>query len=154
MKRVLTPIAFAILIASCQSNPKTETIKLSETDTAYAAWKANRLLDSIRELSPKPAVAAVVPVTHNTTRIAHHTTSTQNNSSTTGTANNTTDAAPKKKGWSKTAKGAVIGGVAGAVGGAVINKRNPGTGAVIGGVLGAGTGAVVGHVLDKKDKRN
>lgn len=59
----------------------------------------------------------------------------------------------EKKGWSKAAKGAVIGGVAGAAGGAVINKKNPVVGAVIGGVIGAGGGYAIGRGMDKKDGR-
>lgn len=61
--------------------------------------------------------------------------------------------ASEKKGWSKAAKGAVIGGVAGAAGGAVINKKNPVVGAVIGGVVGAGGGYVIGRKMDKKSGR-
>ncbi len=58
----------------------------------------------------------------------------------------------KKKGWSKAAKGAVIGAGAGAVAGAVISKKK-GTGAIIGGIIGAGGGYVLGRVMDKKDGR-
>jgi len=61
--------------------------------------------------------------------------------------------ASEKKGWSKAAKGAVIGGVTGAAAGAVINKKNRGVGAVIGGVIGAGGGYVLGRGMDKKDGR-
>lgn len=72
-----------------------------------------------------------------------------------GTSNTgTTSKAPEKKGISKAAKGAIIGGVAGAAGGAVINKKNRGAGAVIGGVLGAGAGYGIGRHKDKKDGRN
>jgi outer membrane lipoprotein SlyB len=153
MKSILTLITFAFLIFSCQSKPQPVAVKVSETDTAYAAWKANRLLDSIRELKAPAVVAA--PALQTKTRTVYRTVETKSHTASSAGTNNTTVAeAPKKKGWSKTAKGAVIGGVAGAVGGAVINKRNPGAGAVIGGVLGAGTGAVIGNVLDKKDKRN
>jgi len=59
----------------------------------------------------------------------------------------------EKKGWSKAAKGAVIGGVTGAAAGAIINKKNRGVGAVIGGVIGAGGGYVLGRGMDKKDGR-
>ncbi|MDQ3847289.1 MAG: glycine zipper domain-containing protein [Bacteroidota bacterium] len=62
--------------------------------------------------------------------------------------------AKTKKGWSKTAKGAVIGGVAGAGTGAVVNKKNRTAGAVVGGVVGAGVGAAIGHEMDKKDGRH
>jgi outer membrane lipoprotein SlyB len=68
---------------------------------------------------------------------------------------NTPPAQPQtqqKKGWSKAAKGAVIGGATGAVvGAAVSNKR--GKGAIIGGVVGAGTGYIIGRSKDKKDGR-
>lgn len=59
----------------------------------------------------------------------------------------------QKKGWSKAAKYAVIGGAGGAVMGAVINKRNRVKGAVIGGVLGGGGGYVIGRSKDKKEGR-
>ena len=72
----------------------------------------------------------------------------------TATVNNTPAAAPKKKGWSKAAKGAVIGGAAGAVTGAILDKNHRGAGAVIGGVVGGGVGYGVGRAKDKKDGRN
>jgi hypothetical protein len=59
----------------------------------------------------------------------------------------------KKKGWSKAAKGAVIGGAAGAAAGAIIVKNNRALGAVIGGVVGGGVGYGVGRGMDKKDGR-
>ncbi len=59
-------------------------------------------------------------------------------------------AAEEKKGWSNAAKGAVIGGGAGAIGGAIISKKK-GKGAVIGGVLGAAGGYIIGKSKDKKD---
>jgi len=58
-----------------------------------------------------------------------------------------------KKGWSKAAKATAIGAGAGAVIGAVINKRNRVAGAVIGGVIGGGGGYVIGRSMDKKDGR-
>jgi hypothetical protein len=58
----------------------------------------------------------------------------------------------RRKGWSKAAKGAVIGGVTGAVAGAVISK-NKTKGAIIGGILGAGGGYVIGRGQDKRDGR-
>jgi outer membrane lipoprotein SlyB len=64
-----------------------------------------------------------------------------------------TEEEKKKKGINNTAKGALIGAGAGAVGGAIINKKNPGKGAVIGGVVGAGAGAVTGVILDKNKKK-
>ena len=47
----------------------------------------------------------------------------------------------------------MIGGVAGAAGGAILNKKNRVAGAVIGGVIGAAGGYGVGRGMDKKDGR-
>jgi outer membrane protein OmpA-like peptidoglycan-associated protein len=56
----------------------------------------------------------------------------------------------------KTKKGAAIGGIAGAIAGAIIhNNRGSGNakrGAVIGGVVGAATGAIVGAMMDKQER--
>ena len=60
----------------------------------------------------------------------------------------------EKKGWSNTAKGAVIGAGVGAIGGAVISKRNRVKGAVLGGLIGAAAGAGTGILIDKKQRQN
>ena len=62
------------------------------------------------------------------------------------------DQEPKKekKGMSKKGKGAVIGGGAGAVGGAVVGGKK---GAVIGGAAGTVGGAAAGRKKDKKKDR-
>ena len=79
-------------------------------------------------------------------------TSTEGTSSGTQSSTGTTTSTPtvaKKKGWSNSAKGAVIGAGTGAAAGAIIGK-NKVKSAVIGGVLGAGGGFVIGKILDKK----
>lgn len=53
-----------------------------------------------------------------------------------------------RRGWSKRAKGAAIGGGAGAVGGALIGHGVKG--ALVGGALGAGAGYVIGNESDKR----
>lgn len=63
-------------------------------------------------------------------------------------ANRTT---AKKKGWSNTAKGAVIGAGVGAATGAIISKKK-GQGAIIGGLAGAGIGAGTGAIIDSSKK--
>ena len=73
-----------------------------------------------------------------------------------GNTGNTGSTAPqveKKKGWSKATTGAVIGGAAGAAGGAIISKKK-GVGAVVGAVVGAASGYIIGKDMDKKDKKN
>ena len=57
----------------------------------------------------------------------------------------------KNTGWSQAAKNATIGGVGGAVAGAVIGKG--GKGAIIGGVIGAAGGYILGRKADKKSGR-
>jgi hypothetical protein len=59
--------------------------------------------------------------------------------------------ATKKKGWSGTAKGAVIGAGVGAATGAIISKKK-GQGAIIGGLAGAGVGAGTGAIIDGSKK--
>jgi hypothetical protein len=81
-------------------------------------------------------------------------TGTQNNSgntSTTSTTANTPTTQPAQdKGWSNAKKDAVIGGVGGAVVGAVISKKK-GKGAIVGGILGAAGGYILGKKKDKAD---
>src|SRR5690606_2061977 len=59
----------------------------------------------------------------------------------------------KKKGWDNATKGAVIGGAAGAAGGAIIVSKKKGLGAVVGAVVGAASGYIIGKDMDKKDKK-
>ena len=59
---------------------------------------------------------------------------------------------PEKKGWSKKAKGAVIGGATGAAAGRVVAGKKGGTrGAIVGGAAGAAAGGAIGR---KKDRKN
>ncbi len=53
--------------------------------------------------------------------------------------------------WSKTGKGAAIGGAAGAATGAAVSKSKT-KGAVIGGAIGAVAGGIIGSYLDKQAK--
>lgn len=57
----------------------------------------------------------------------------------------------KKKGISDAAKGAAIGGIGGAIAGAVIGKNAKG--AALGGVIGAAGGYILGRAKDKKSGR-
>ena len=65
----------------------------------------------------------------------------------------TTTVVQKRKGWSRAAKGAVIGAGVGAITGAVIDKKHHGEGAIIGGLAGAGVGAGTGAILDSKKNK-
>ncbi|MCP4640060.1 MAG: OmpA family protein [bacterium] len=50
----------------------------------------------------------------------------------------------------RTATGAIVGGLAGAGAGALIDSDNPGRGALIGAAAGAAVGAGIGHMLQKQ----
>lgn len=147
----------------------------------FNAWKAQNELASISAVNQTQQQAAApektrtivkyVPVKSSAPKTVSHTSSSSGQSSSSGAADQTgsgssaadtgsgnsessgTAQAEKKEGWSKAAKGAVIGGVTGAAAGAVINKKNRVVGAVIGGVVGAAGGYGVGRTMDKKDGR-
>lgn len=91
------------------------------------------------------------PVTDNSEKTGTETVNTGNKIPDAGTPGG--EVKKEKKGWSKAAQGAVIGGAAGAVGGAIISKKK-GLGAVIGGVVGAAGGYIIGKNKDKKDTAN
>ena len=144
---------------------------------AFNAWKAQNELASVAPVQqPQQAQAApqktrtivkYVPVAQKSTRSTSASASSTKPASTETNSGSTADngsgsmsnessqtaKVDKKEGWSKAAKGAVIGGVAGAAGGAIINKQNRVVGAVIGGVIGAAGGYGIGRGMDKKDGR-
>jgi membrane-bound lytic murein transglycosylase len=179
MKKILFALSTVAIMASCSNNnprtaAETQTLTPTPADTAglaqFQQWKAQNELAVANQLAQQNQVATAQP----TKEIVHErvvyvdrpttkkSTSTTRRSSTSSTAsssngngvyNSTSTNTAKKQGMSKAAKGAIIGGVGGAVAGAVINKRNRGVGAVIGGVLGAGAGYGIGRSKDKKDGR-
>lgn len=173
MKKILSVIAIAASLVACNSSGNTETaaeknailaryrdsIKMAADTAGFAEfrnWKSQSELGQTQVDQNQYAAAPVVQTrTHAPARSTTRSTATRRaSSSNQGTVyNSTSGQAAKKRGWSKTAKGAVIGGAGGAVIGAVVNKKNRAAGAVIGGVLGAGTGAVIGRSQDKKDGR-
>lgn len=133
MKKILGIIAIAGTLVACKGKTNTDnTMVLSAADSAkmkeFEKWKERN------EQSEKRTVV-------------------YREANTNSSASTTTPTTVKKKGWSKAAKGAVIGGVTGAAAGAIINKKNRGAGAVIGGAVGAGVGYGIGRAKDKKDGR-
>ena len=161
MKKLSIILFAAAALASCKGKDSLQSDKniVVLTDTSRAA--GSYLSDTGVARIPVGAVAAApvrtAPATRTNavtqrTRTYRPGTSTSSTTTTTTTNNgggNTTTTS-RKTGWSKSAKGAVIGGVGGAVVGAVIGK---GKGAIIGGVLGAAGGYVIGRGQDRKDGR-
>jgi len=162
--------------------PTQQTISQPDTIgmAAFNAWKAQNELASTTAYQAKQTqvipektrtIVKYVPVAKSSTSKPAKTSipdsntpssssTEQTNAEGSGTSGNTagtgateTPTVEKKEGWSKAAKGAVIGGVAGAAGGAILNKKNRVAGAVIGGVVGAAGGYGIGRTMDKKDGR-
>ena len=157
MKKVLLVLAIAAVVVACNSKPGTEAANskiASYADTVglaqFQAWKVQHELADPNIYYNSGAGTATHTPAKKTTRAR----STNQTWSKTSESQNTANApVMKKKGWSKAAKGAAIGGGSGAVLGAIISKKNRVAGAVIGGVLGAGAGYGIGRQMDKKDGR-
>jgi YMGG-like Gly-zipper len=142
MKKLFVILGSAVLLFSCKSKSADETKVLAASkDAEYAEfvkWKAEKekAAETAQPVAANSTVRTVVikePVAVPVAAAA--------------------PVATRKKGWSKAAKGTVIGAGAGAIAGAIINKKNRGAGAVIGGILGAGAGYGIGRSMDKKDGR-
>ena len=158
IKNIFAILVILIVFASCKNNDKTETrdIQLLTDSTAYR----NNMLSDTSTVTK----SNVTPdkdknkTTHKSSTQRHEspeTVSSGNNTSNSGTTSSsgtTTTQGTEKKGWSKAAQGAVIGGAVGAVGGAIISKKK-GTGAIIGAATGAAGGYIIGRSKDKKDGR-
>ena len=143
MKHILTGLAVVTAMAACNSN----TNKEAEVQQAK-----QYTIDSMKNAAAlQDAEAKNTAANRSTTR--HYTSGNRTvyrSYSEPGTLPTTTKT--DRPGWSNKAKGAVIGGVVGAVTGAAVSKDKKGKGAVIGGVVGAAGGYGVGAILDKKKK--
>jgi len=161
MKKVILAIAIATSFIACKGKTDTkldsnkDLILLSDsarqgsylTDTGVVATAATRNADNVTNTAPKRN-------NNSSASSGSNNNSSGNNGSATSSSSNTgtsTAAAPQKKGVSKAAKGAIIGGVGGAIVGGVASKS--GKGAIIGGVVGAAGGYIIGRSKDKKDGR-
>ena len=133
---------------------KTE-VKKEKESTIYRAPKENSKPAQVINQTPveKPSSTDVNnnnPIkteTNTNTNNAVNTSAPADNK--TNTANTVTTVKPENKGMNNTTKDAIIGGAAGAVGGAIFSKSK-GAGAVIGGLLGAGAGYLFGRKKDHK----
>jgi hypothetical protein len=148
-------IIAALVFTSCKNNTATQAVTTQDTIglSAFRDWKVQQYQEAMnaQAVVPVKTVATKKAATRSTRTAKTNYSNGSMNSSSTHTAQTTTPAT--KRGWSKAAKGAVIGGAGGAVLGAVINKRNRVAGGIIGGVLGGGIGYGIGRSQDKKDGR-
>jgi len=176
MRNILITFAVALLFTACNGNKDNkETTKDVVGVPDSTLYKSNTLTDTASAVAEpplvtpptstaktsKPAKVRETPIKKSSTTkpVSSSAPVTESKSPTTSAGNptdtvaNTTTGQPaetKKKGWSSAAKDATIGGVGGAIGGAIISKKK-GKGAIIGGVLGAAGGYILGRKKDKKD---
>lgn len=141
MKTIYIVLA-ALFIVSCQnqSNQDMKKAKQASIDSMKVAIEQQRVMDSMKTEMAK--IKEEQRVESQKVVVVHQ----QAN----GTATTTTTT--KKKGWSATAKGAVIGAGVGAATGAIVSKKK-GEGAIIGGLAGAALGTGTGAVIDSKKKK-
>jgi hypothetical protein len=133
MKKIMAGLVIASAMAACSNSANEAEVQQAKQFT----------IDSMKQVTAqKEADAKAAAARRSSAR------------STTVYSSSNTPAATTSKdrpGWSNKAKGAVIGGVVGAVTGAAVSDKK-GKGAVIGGVVGAAGGYGVGAILDKKKK--
>lgn len=164
MKKILSAVTLAAVMASCTSNPDANVATAPQATTVdtsgfaqFQAYKRQQELLRLQEgnipaATTAPAAAVAAPVAKAPVRSTSTTSSSTVSES--GSMNTTSaNAAKAKQGWSKAAKGAAIGAGSGAILGAVINKKNRAVGGVIGGVAGGAVGYGIGRAKDKKDGR-
>jgi hypothetical protein len=182
MKNILLSLPVILLMAACQSKSDTNSAQqiplvpvynhsvLSDTakleETFYQPKKVTNKPETrivyvpvYRNISPKnislpanensPVVTAPVATSTGVNTVPASAGTGNNESAETAS---TVPQPEEKKGWSKAAKGAVIGAGAGAISGAIISKKK-GKGALIGGIIGAAGGYVIGKGMDKKNNR-
>jgi hypothetical protein len=156
MKKLLSIIAVSAIVSvvlfACKNREagiSTQATVLKYEDTVglaqFQSWKAMNERAQFENYMNSQSAAAPVARASKTVRRSSGSSGTMTSSS--------TNYAKSKKGWSKAAKYAAIGGGSGIVLGAVINKRNRVAGGAIGGVLGGGLGYVLGRAKDKKEGR-
>ncbi|EOR95731.1 : hypothetical protein [Arcticibacter svalbardensis MN12-7] len=163
MKKILIILAFASIVVACSSNKKTEADLKAKNDSMKimkdslkldSFQRASTLIEEQKRIEAQEAKeaeeAAVLAAAARKSTKSTNTVRYVNSPSSSSTSAATTQS--QKKGMSSAAKGALIGGGAGAVTGILVDKKN-GRGAIIGGVLGAGTGYVIGRGKDVKSGR-
>lgn len=178
MKTLGLSVITIALLAACNTTPQKDTVAVHVTDTAglahFQEWKEQqKIIEAVaiynaqkqadvaaQQPTPAPAVRYVVekratPV-RRTTPVRTSAPAVSNDYPVaTGGGGGIEQPMPQqqKKGWSKAAKGTVIGAGSGAALGAIISKNKKGKGAIIGGVVGAAGGYAIGRSMDKKDGR-
>ena len=146
MKKLFTIItifsALALIMTACTQKSAGDPSLSGSDTTGFAQFQEWKAMNDKLEVEKANAIVA-----KKSNKVNY------NNSGTMSSSTTNKEKVKKKKGWSKSAKYAVIGGAGGAVLGAIINKRDPVKGAVVGAVVLGGGGYIFGRTQDKKDGR-
>jgi hypothetical protein len=160
MKKIFYILAISATFVACKGKTDLDANKevVSLTDSTF--YNSSYLTDTGAVANTEDYTGGAIVSGKATVPPPSRSSGTRRSSSGSGTASSggggstssgTTAGTTQKKGISKAAKGAIIGGVGGAVAGAVIGKNAKG--AVIGGVIGAAGGYIIGRSKDRKDGR-
>ncbi|WP_461787656.1 YMGG-like glycine zipper-containing protein [Pedobacter sp.] len=155
MKKIMAIVAIgATVLASCGKSEKQIAL---EKQQAIAAYQDSIKLDSFKRAAAEEQQRKVEEQHQAELAAARRSAAASarsyrsSNTVTTSSAGVTSTQA-QKKGWSDAAKGTVIGAGVGALGGVLIDKNNA-RGAIIGGLAGAGAGYAIGRAEDRKSGR-
>jgi hypothetical protein len=134
MKKLIMITIFSFALVSCK-NTDTKGVVLDDVhqttiDSMKSVAEKQHIIDSMTMVNNNSQKQKEVVVVHD---------------------QQATAATPKRKKWSRAAKGAVIGAGVGAITGALVDKKH-GEGAIIGGLAGAGLGAGTGAIIDDSKK--
>lgn len=148
MKRILIVLCCAGFFTACNQSEKQEA---AAKQAAVKAVKDSLRLDSFKraEVAEKERLAKEKEEQHKAELAAANARADANARQAAYSGGST---ASRKRGWSEAAKGTAIGAGAGALGGALIDKKK-GRGAIIGAAAGAGTGYLIGRSKDRKSGR-
>ena len=159
MKHLSIILLATIVFASCKRKDTLETDKniviMTDTSRAGGSYLSDTGLAKM-PVAVAPVAAAPAPTRRTTSTRQrsssnNNNTSSTNNNSNTNSGSGTTTQPTRRTGISKAAKGAIIGGVGGAVIGGVVGKNAKG--AIIGGAAGAAGGYILGRSKDRRDGR-
>lgn len=152
MKALFSLLGVTFLLTGCNSGPNQEAqalkAKQATIDSMRIIIAKQAVIDSMNAVMAQKEEELQIPIEENDKQIVAN----SNNH-----AHPAIAAAPAKKKWSHTAKGAVVGAGTGAITGAIINKKRA-EGAIVGSLIGAGVGAGTGAIVDaskrKKERNN
>lgn len=156
MKKIWIMALLAVQLVSCGDNARKEEearkqavleAQQRQLDSMRLVMEKQRFIDSINEVNAARAAAR-----QKTRTVVRQSSSSQHQGAYAGDAPADNTTTRKRDGWSAKAKGAVIGAGAGAVTGALVDKRK-GEGAIIGGLAGAAVGLGTGAIIDDAQKK-